>query len=152
MEIQGYPNYLIYPDGRVSPRRFPDRIVKVGRDMMGYKTIQIDGKTYKIHILVGQHFLPNPYNKPHIRHKNKCIQNNNVDNLEWVDSSYTNQYTRRVKNKTHDYKNISYLKKDKNYQYKKIINHITYSKHFKTLKEALCYKYIFILKMRAGLV
>ena len=148
MEIQGHTDYLITRKGHIISRK-SNRILKLDRDMMGYKTKILDGKTYKIHILVAEHHLPNPDNKPHVRHKNKCIQDNNVDNLEWVDKSDTNQYTKRVKNKTHDYKNIYYDKKNKRYKYDKKINGVKYSKYFRTLKEALCYKYIFTLKIRA---
>ena len=149
MEGRGHPDYLITRKGQIISRK-SNRIIKLGRDFMGYKTKILDGKTYRIDILVAEHYLPNPDNKPLLRHKNKCIQDNNVDNLEWIDSSSTKQNTYREKNKTHDYKNI--FVSGKGYQYNKTINKIKYQKYFKTLKEALCYKYIFTLKMRAGLV
>tara|TARA_R100000734_G_C3281393_1_gene74923 strand:+ start:276 stop:731 length:456 start_codon:yes stop_codon:yes gene_type:complete len=151
MEVRGHPDYLITNKGSIISKK-TNKILKLDRDRLGYKTKLLNGKRYRVDILVAEHYIPNPSNKPHIKHKNSCIQDNNVDNLEWVDSSVTEQYSRIVKNKTHDYKNISYCKKLKNYQYDKKIKHIKYFKSFKTLKEALCYKFIFILKMRAGLI
>ena len=37
-----------------------------------------------IHILVAEHFIPNPENKPIVHHIDKDPKNNNVDNLMWV--------------------------------------------------------------------
>jgi len=150
VELKYNADYLITRKGQIIKKN-NNRILKLKRDRLGYKTVLIDKKTYRVDVLVAEHYLSIPKNKAHIKHKNNCPQDNNVDNLEWVDTSNINEYTRINKNKSHDYKNISMIN-GKYYQYNKTINHIRYSKKFKTLKDALCYKYIFILKMRAGLV
>lgn len=54
----------------------------------GYQYVHLSINRYKsvkwyIHRLVGFHFIPNPYNKPQINHKDGNPSNNNVDNLEW---------------------------------------------------------------------
>lgn len=46
--------------------------------------IGIRGKHYSIHRLVAQAFIPNPYNKAQVNHKDGNPLNNNVKNLEWA--------------------------------------------------------------------
>lgn len=57
----------------------------------GYKTVrmQINGnrKTFRIHRLVGEHFVPNIYNKPEINHIDGDKLNNHFSNLEWCTHS-----------------------------------------------------------------
>ncbi len=158
MEIQGYPNYLIYPDGRVSSNRFPDRFLKqqINKNN-GYLYVNLykDGirKLHNIHRLVAEHYIPNPYNKKCVDHWNGKRNDNRVENLRWATHSENNQNKGvRKDNKTTGIKNICYNKSRDNYIYSKTVEGKTYQKYFKTLKEALCYKYIFTLKMRAGLV
>ncbi len=57
-------------------------------------------KTYKIHRLVAQAFIPNPLNLPQINHKDENKANNNVSNLEWCNSKYNINYGTRTEKVT----------------------------------------------------
>jgi hypothetical protein len=56
----------------------------------GYQRIRIGNKTYQVHRLVAEYFIPNPENKEQINHKNGVKTDNRVCNLEWA----TNQENR----------------------------------------------------------
>ena len=48
--------------------------------------------TVTIHSLVAKAFIPNPNGYACINHKDETHDNNNVDNLEWCDKEYNNNY------------------------------------------------------------
>lgn len=57
-------------------------------------------KHYFLHRLVGQHFIPNPYNLPFINHKDEDPSNNNHLNLEWCDAKYNTNYGDGIKRRS----------------------------------------------------
>lgn len=50
----------------------------------GYLSVHMHQKTYIIHRLVAETFIPNPENKPTVNHKDGNKLNNNDWNLEWA--------------------------------------------------------------------
>ena len=57
-------------------------------------TLRKDGKnrTFRVHRLVGEAFVPNPDSLPFINHKDEDPLNNKADNLEWCTQKYNNNY------------------------------------------------------------
>lgn len=62
----------------------------------GYKGVLLKlnkkNKWELVHRLVAKAFIPNPNNLPQVNHKDENKLNNLVDNLEWCDSKYNNNY------------------------------------------------------------
>lgn len=46
-----------------------------------------------IHRLIAEAFIPNPNNYPQINHKNEIRTDNSLDNLEWCNNQYNNEYS-----------------------------------------------------------
>ena len=69
-------------------KSIPEAIVKqrVLKDGYVKTTLCKDGvkKSYSVHLLVAKTFIPNPFNKPTVNHKDGNKQNNRVENLEWT--------------------------------------------------------------------
>lgn len=85
--INGFPNFAISNYGNVLHNKTLN-ISKKFIDSGGYYFVNLwnDGcaKTYRIHRLVGEYFIPNPKNLQCIDHKNRIRTDNNIQNLRWV--------------------------------------------------------------------
>lgn len=97
-DIEGYPSYLIYNDGRVYNKK-TNKFLKVHLDSCGYQHVTLyrgtkkSRKTFKVHRLVAKAFIPNPNNYLEVNHKDENKQNNKVSNLEWCDRKYNCEYS-----------------------------------------------------------
>ncbi len=155
MEIVDYPNYLIYPDGRVYSKK-SDMFLRPRTCVYGYKMVSLwnqgKAKTSKVHRLVAMHYMPNPENKREVDHMNRDKLDNRVENLRWATRTENNQNKGNYKNNTSGHKYISYRKKDKNWIFYKRINKKVYRRSFKSKIDALCYKFIFLLMLKAEIV
>ena len=80
-------NYYISPNGQVINIK-TNKIIKSRIDNYGYYIITIylnnKPKTFKVHRLVAECYIPNIGNKSQVHHKDFNSLNNNVNNLEWV--------------------------------------------------------------------
>ena len=143
MEVIGYPNYLIYPDGKVWSKNVK-RYLKEKINRHGYLHVELckDGihKTHRIHRLVAEHYIPNPDNKKCVDHINRDKKDNRIENLRWATHSENNQNTGVSKTNKLGIKNICYDKSRDRYQYQKTDMGNIHTKHFKTLEEAIAYK------------
>lgn len=77
-----------------------EKVLKGRKDKDGYLIVHLcknsRHKNYKIHRLVAEAFIPNPYNLPQINHINENKKDNNANNLEWCSSKYNANYGTRI--------------------------------------------------------
>ena len=63
MEIQNYPNYLIYDDGRVYNKKYNRLVKPVNYRYQRVNLYNSEGmRPFSIHRLVASHYIPNPDN------------------------------------------------------------------------------------------
>lgn len=132
--IKSVDVYTIDTIGRRQLHR--GKFLKVRYDKDGYKKVSLyDGKTYSIHRLVAQTFIPNPNDYPIINHKDENKQNNCVENLEWCTYKYNVNYGTAIDRRK---ANTDYVEKSKK-QYKRIVQNTlndVYIKEWSSIKEA----------------
>lgn len=97
--VDEYDRYMISNKGRVWSD-WSGKLLKPGKNTPGYLQVQLckgDGskpKSFQVHQLVGKAFIPNPQNLPYINHKDEDPTNNTVENLEWCDQKYNQDYSK----------------------------------------------------------
>jgi hypothetical protein len=141
MEVKGFPNYLVYPDGNIfskARRGTPARILKQCDNGRGYLMIRLtnnQGKriTKYPHRLVAEHYIPNPENKREVDHINRNSHDNNINNLRWVTPKENSKNTGCFKSNQVGFKYIGKTKLtpvDSFSSIKKLINHSVATKLF----------------------
>ena len=144
MEIQGYPNYLIYPDGRVWSKK-RNRFLKGTTNSDGYLHIDLQRTpriSRRIHRLVAIHYIPNPENKLEVHHED---ENNDISNLTWVTHlENMNAFQPIRKDNISGVKNVHYDNTHKKWMFKKHMNGKCYIKYCNTKYEAIWCKFIFL--------
>ena len=119
-DIKGYDDYQVSNLGRVkSLLHGKERILKPCMTRKGYLLVNLykdgEGKSYFVHRLVAEAFIPNPDNLPQINHKDECKINNCIENLEWCSASYNMNYNDGQKRR--GVKKINGKRSKKVYQY-----------------------------------
>lgn len=113
-DVVGYEGYYQVSNfGRVKSleRKIPARkakraksetIMNQTKNNTGYLMVNLCvnqfRKKFLVHRLVAIAFIPNPDNLPQINHKDENKENNCVDNLEWCNNVYNNNYGRHCEN------------------------------------------------------
>ena len=90
----------------------------------GYLQVQISGKSYLVHRLVAECYIPNTGNKPQVDHINRNKGDNRVENLRWATNSDNQRNT--IKNdriesrgRTHRYEDYKQFCKERTAEYRK---------------------------------
>ena len=86
---------------------YKEKIMKLSNhNRNGYLKINLNNcnisKTYQIHRLVAQAFIPNLNKLPQVNHKDGNKKNNKVENLEWVSVSDNHKHAYLIRIKATD--------------------------------------------------
>lgn len=88
IDIKGYEGeYAITEDGKVWSHKHK-KFLKTFVSNNGYLRVRLHkngkGKNYRVHRLVAEAYIPNPYNLPEVHHINSIRTDNRIENLAWV--------------------------------------------------------------------
>ena len=117
--IKDFENYEVSNLGNVRNNK-TGRVLKLQIDTHGYYRVSLckDGKPFnkKIHKLVAEYFIPNPFNKLCIDHVDNNRLNNNVNNLRWVTSQENCMNSKLSSRNTSNYKGVHFAKQRNKWQ------------------------------------
>lgn len=104
-DVKNYEGlYQISNKGRVkslgNDRSRKEKILKLLTNKKGYLQVNLyinsKMKTFRVHRLVAETFIPNPNNYPEINHKDEDKTNNCVENIEYCTHEYNSNYGSRT--------------------------------------------------------
>lgn len=111
-QIKDYTDYYITENGKVYSKKYHHRQnpncelreMKCTIHKTGYSVIELFknkiGKSFRVHRLVAECYIPNPDNKPYVNHIDGNKSNNKLINLEWC-TAKENEYHKRTVLKKH---------------------------------------------------
>ena len=154
MEIQGYPNYLIYPDGRVWSL-YKNIFLKGWSTKVGYMQVRLCKDrvhtAHLVHRLVAIHYIQNPDNISCVDHIDRNRHNNHISNLRWVTPRQNSSNRGECIHNTSGHKFVSYTKWRNKWVYGRMApDGNKHTKSFHSKIDAICYKYIMNLRIKAG--
>mgnify|MGYP003644597181 CR=1 FL=1 len=143
MEVKGFPNYLIYDDGRCFSKyksKFLQPMYNRGYEHLALYT-SVNRKDFYSHRLVAIHYIPNPDNLPQVDHIDGNKTNNHFSNLRWMSGiQNANSFKKHYSNNRSGIKNICFDEVNVRWKYDKTIYGKLHRKYFKTKDEAIAYK------------
>ena len=157
MEIIDYPNYLIYDDGNIQSNSSKSKGKFLSQTIMksnGYKRVSLCNntkpQTFTVHRLVAKHYIPNPDNLQQVDHKDGNKLNNHISNLRWVSNMDNGNMFKSTHNPKSGHRGISKHKQNKGWNYERTFYGKRYRKCLKSKTNALCYKFIILLKIKTS--
>lgn len=150
-DIEGYNGYYqVSNHGNVkSLKGNVERILKISKHS-GYPIVTLSKncicKTFLVHRLVAEAFIPNPDNLPIINHKDNSRDNNVASNLEWCTQKYNVNYSKHKMKHPHNVSTSSgrkYINILPNGRYKVRVFH-KHERRFKDLESAIAFRNQFI--------
>lgn len=152
MDIIDYPQYLIYPDGKIWSKR-KKKYMKPATHRKGYLYLilynDINKKTLRIHRSVAIHYIPNPNNYPEIDHINRNKKDNRIENLRWATRSM-NMLNIGLKNSnTSGHKYIIFRKNRNKWMFQMRNQYIMKRKLCESKIDAICIKFYYMIKLKS---
>lgn len=97
--LKNYSNYILYPNGQIYSIK-SKKFLKPIKKNNGYFAVNLyddngKRKMFFIHRLIATAFLENPNNYSEVNHKDENKFNNKIDNLEWCDRKYNENYGKK---------------------------------------------------------
>ena len=88
--------YMKHRNGKIATHHFKGKILSTRTNNSGYVKVDLtknkNQRTFFVHRLVAETFIPNLKKLPQINHKDGNKLNNNADNLEWCDAFQNQQH------------------------------------------------------------
>lgn len=90
---------------RVNKRTGRNYVVYGTKGNDGYMSVLINHKSYKVHRIVAQMFIPNLEGKPEVNHIDEDKSNNDVSNLNWMTAKENSNWGTRKEKISRHFKN-----------------------------------------------